>query len=125
MLLEEELAQAAPERETILTVGVFDGVHLGHQHLISHLRNEARRRGVDCGVVTFRNHPQTVLLPQAVPAYLINLGERVRLLKNLGVDLITIISFTSEVAHIKARQFIELLQEHLKMKGLIIGPTSP
>jgi riboflavin kinase/FMN adenylyltransferase len=122
MQLKEELAQAAPEQETLITLGVFDGVHLGHQYLISQLKEEAQRRGLDCGVVTFRNHPQMILSPQTIPAYLTNLSERVRLLQNLGVDLVVPISFTVEVAHLEPGQFVELLQQHLKMRGLVIGP---
>ena len=122
MLLEAELAQHRPERDSLLTVGVFDGVHLGHRHLVALLRERAREQGWLCGVVTFRHHPLHVLAPEAELAYLTSLEERVQLLQESGADFVTAISFTEETAQLRAREFVALLQEHLQMKGLVVGP---
>ena len=64
MLVEEELARFSPERDMLLTVGVFDGVHLGHKYLISKLLQQARQASWLSGVVTFKQHPEELLSPQ-------------------------------------------------------------
>lgn len=122
MLLQAELAQHRPGRDSILTVGVFDGVHLGHRHLIALLKKQAREKGGLAGVVTFRYHPVHLLAPDSELAYLTSLDEKVRLLKESGADFVVVLSFTEEVAGLRARQFVALLQEYLHMKGLVVGP---
>jgi riboflavin kinase/FMN adenylyltransferase len=122
MQVEEELARFAPQQETMLTIGVFDGVHLGHQHLIGYLKRQALARNLLSGVLTFRCHPQVVLSPETKLPYLTSLEERVRLVKQLGIELIVILSFTPELAQLSAPKFLGLLQKYLKMRGLVIGP---
>ncbi|MDO8688024.1 MAG: bifunctional riboflavin kinase/FAD synthetase [Dehalococcoidales bacterium] len=121
MLVEEELAEFASEKDTLLTIGVFDGVHLGHQYLISQLREHARQEHWLSGVVTFRQHPRAVLSSRAELPYLTSLAQKVNLIKNEGVDLVVTLSFTTELAPLSARQFVELLKKHLRMRGLILG----
>lgn len=122
MQIVKELAELTPERETMLTIGVFDGVHLGHQHLIKRLNKEAAERGLLSGVVTFRGHPQEMLCPEIELTFLTSVEERISLIQNLGVEFITILSFTPEIAQLSARQFVSSLKEQLKMQGLVIGP---
>jgi riboflavin kinase/FMN adenylyltransferase len=117
-----ELARHRPARDTLLSVGVFDGVHLGHQHLIGRLVEEASARGCLSGVVTFSKHPKSVLSPDGNLARLTTVGERTSLLKSLGVDLVVSLSFTTDLAALGARQFVLLLVEHLRMRGLVVGP---
>ncbi|MBE0415141.1 MAG: bifunctional riboflavin kinase/FAD synthetase [Dehalococcoidia bacterium] len=122
MLFEEELARALPERDLMLTIGVFDGVHLGHQFLIEKLRKKAAREGLLSGVVTFHRHPRLVLSPESKLTYLTSLKERIRLLESLGVAHIITLSFTPELSQLGAREFIGLLKRYLRMRGLVIGP---
>jgi len=122
MQVEEELARLSPGKEMILTIGVFDGVHLGHKYLISQLVERARQQNLLGGVVTFRQHPLEVLSPQAGLPWLTHLTEKVSLLKNEGVDDIITLSFTRELAGLSGRQFVGLLKKYLRMSGLIIGP---
>ncbi len=121
MLVEEELAGFSPERDTLLTIGVFDGVHLGHKQLISTLLEQAAPRGLLSGVVTFRQHPEEVLSPGLWLPFLTDIETRIKLLWSESVDIIVPLSFTLELARLGARQFIALLQKHLKMRGLVIG----
>lgn len=120
--LEDELAQARPARDTYLSVGVFDGVHVGHRHLLGLLKAEASRAGCAPGVVTFRNHPRTVLAPGNGPRILTPVEERTRLLKELGIALVAPITFSHEVSLLSAQEFVATLQERLRMKGLVVGP---
>jgi len=122
MQVEEELAELSPEKDMLLTIGVFDGVHLGHKYLISQLTEHARQQNLLSGVVTFRQHPQEVLSPRTNLPFLTNLAERVNLLKNEGVDAVIALSFTQELARLNAGQFVGLLKKYLRMRGLLIGP---
>jgi riboflavin kinase/FMN adenylyltransferase len=122
MQVEEELAKVSPKKDMLLTIGVFDGVHLGHRYLISKLTENAKQQNLLGGVVTFRQHPQEVLPPHTKLPFLTSLTERVSLLKNEGVETVIVLSFTRELAQLSARQFASLLKKYLRMKGLIIGP---
>lgn len=121
MLVEEELASFSPERDTIVTVGIFDGVHLGHKYLISELLKQAEQRGLLSGVVTFRQHPEDLLSSETKLPYLTDIKTRIRLLQNEGVDVIVPLSFTKDLARLDARRFVGLLLKHLSMRGLVIG----
>ena len=122
MQVEEELAGLSPEKDMLLSIGVFDGVHLGHKYLISQLKEHARQQNLLAGVVTFRQHPQEVLSPQTKLPFLTDLAERTKLLKNEGVDTIITLSFTPELAQLSAQEFVSLLKKHLRMRGIVIGP---
>jgi len=122
MQIEEELAELSPEKDMLLSIGVFDGVHLGHKHLISQLMERARQQDLLSGVVTFRQHPQELLSPQAKLPLLTDISTRVSLLKHEGIDVIITLSFTHELAQLTARQFVSLLKKYLRMSGLVIGP---
>ncbi len=122
MRVEEELSRAVPERDTALTIGVFDGVHLGHQFLIAKLKEKAAAEGLLSGVVTFHHHPSSVLSPQSKITCLTSLQERIRLLESLGVAHIVTLSFTAELSQLSAREFIALLKSYLRMRGLVTGP---
>jgi riboflavin kinase/FMN adenylyltransferase len=120
--VEKELAVFSPEKDTFLTIGVFDGVHLGHKRLISELLKNARKRDFLAGVVTFRQHPEDLFSEGGRLPFLTDIDTRTGLLKAAGVDFIISLSFTRELASLEARQFIELLQNHLNMRGLVVGP---
>ena len=122
MSFEEELTRLSPKKDMLLTIGVFDGVHLGHKYLISKLVEQAREKNLLPGVVTFRQHPQEVLSPQTKLPFLTDLAHRSNLLRAEGVEAVIPLSFTAELARLSARQFISLLQKHLRMRGLVIGP---
>jgi riboflavin kinase / FMN adenylyltransferase len=120
--VEKELAGVRPQKEMLLSIGVFDGVHLGHQRLLTHLRDEARSKNWLSGVVTFKSHPKVVLSGENKLLWLNDLETRISLLRNLGIDIVVALSFGSELARLTARRFVQLLKEHLKMRGLIVGP---
>jgi riboflavin kinase/FMN adenylyltransferase len=122
MSVEEELACLSPAKGTLLTICVFDGVHLGHKYLLSELVKEARLKGLISGVVTFRQHPQRLFEPQSNPKFLNSLPQKIQLIRDEGVEILVTLTFTLELAQIGASQFISLLQKYLKMRGLVIGP---
>jgi len=123
MNFQEILASAVPGKETVVTVGVFDGVHQGHRHLLRQVVDAAGGRYIPT-VVTFSNRPITVLNPGTQPSYLTTVEQRVDLIKQQGIDLVVCLEFTLELAEVTAAEFAELLAASLKMKGLILGPDS-
>ena len=122
MQVENELAQFSPPKETLLTIGVFDGVHLGHKFLISEVVSLAAGQNLLSCVITFRQHPRDLLSPNTKLLYLCSVPERIKLLKNEGVDIVVALSFDRELAKLSAREFVTLLKKYLKMRGLVIGP---
>ncbi len=122
MSIGDELRAFAVRGDTALTIGVFDGVHRGHTYLISQLADEAASKGLTAGVVTFREHPAAVLNPSFQAQYLTSLEDRLALLSETNVDLAVPITFDRALASLSAQEFISLLQEHLRMVSLVVGP---
>lgn len=123
MRFRQRLASAAPSRETVVTVGVFDGVHEGHRHLLRQLVQLAGGRYIPT-VVTFSNRPITVLRPGTEPSYLTTPEHRIDLIRRQGIESVVCLEFTQELAQVTAADFAEYLAESLKMKGLVMGPDS-
>jgi riboflavin kinase/FMN adenylyltransferase len=121
-LAREILARFAPGRPSAVTLGKFDGVHRGHQHLVGSLIERAREQGLASVVVVLYPNPATVLRPGSAVTYLTSLGERLSLLRRLGPDSVFILPFTSEIAQLSARDFASLLVEELSMRLLYVGP---
>jgi riboflavin kinase/FMN adenylyltransferase len=121
MQVEEELARLSPRKDTVLTIGVFDGVHLGHKYLISQLKEHARQQGLLSGVITFHRHPVALLSSRTTLPYLTDLATRNSLLKNEGVDYVIVLSFARELAQLSARDFVIMLKKYLRMRGLLVG----
>ncbi|MEA1959528.1 MAG: bifunctional riboflavin kinase/FAD synthetase [Chloroflexota bacterium] len=122
MLIEEELSRVSPKRETALTIGVFDGVHLGHQLLINKVKEKAAADNLESGVVTFLHHPRLVLGRQSQITFITSIEERIQMLKALGLDHVIALSFTTNLSHLGARDFITSISRHLKLRELVIGP---
>jgi riboflavin kinase/FMN adenylyltransferase len=122
MEIEQELASITPQGETLLTIGVFDGVHAGHRYLLEKLRQRAVEKHLLSGVVTFNPHPQSVLHPHNQLPWLSNLEDRVRAFQELGVNVVAVLTFTPNIAQLSAREFMSLLKKHLKMRGIMVGP---
>jgi len=116
-----DLGEAALERDSILTVGIFDGVHLGHRYLIEGMVKRAREKALLAGAVTFDPHPHEILFPHEPILYLNTLEERIGLLGALGLDFLVVISFTPEVACTTAGAFIRPLHDHLRLREIWVG----
>ena len=121
MRVHEELPDTPPDRSTILTIGVFDGVHRGHQHLLKRVVEEASREGMLSGVLTFVNHPRSVLVPDTCISYITSVEDRLTLLKEAGIDMVIPLHFDMELSRLRAHEFTGLLQERLRMAGLVMG----
>jgi len=124
VLSREELARSAIGRPAAITIGVFDGVHRGHRHLIDELKARAAERGLASGIVTLHPSPVQVLRPDVRVAYLTSLEERLELLRATGVDMVAPLTFTSEVAELSAFDFVDLLHGALDMQFMLMGPDN-
>jgi len=122
MEVEKELANIAPQGETLLTIGVFDGVHAGHRYLLEKLKQRSAEKNLLSGVVTFNPHPQSVLYPRNQLPGLSNLEDRVRAFQELGIKIVAVLTFTAQVAQLSARDFMSLVKKQLRMRGIMVGP---
>ncbi|HAF43879.1 MAG TPA: bifunctional riboflavin kinase/FAD synthetase [Gallionellaceae bacterium] len=104
-----------------VTVGNFDGVHLGHQALLDELRAAAKPRGLQTAVVIFEPHPREFFTPQQAPARLTSLREKLELFRTMGVDRVHVCRFDALFAKRSADDFIHALYERLHAKFVLIG----
>jgi len=108
--------------KTALTVGNFDGLHLGHKYLINELKKRAKEKGLKTAVLTFCPHPLRVLAPNLLLCELTDINEKIELFGELGIDYLCFIRFDKDFAKIHAREFLEkVIYEKLGCRYLLVG----
>lgn len=106
----------------VVTIGVFDGVHKGHQAIIGHAVKRAKDLGVQSVVVTFDPHPSEVVRPGSHPAVLTEPARKAELIEALGVDVLCVVPFTPDFSRLPAEQFAhDVLVEHLHAALVVVG----
>ena len=117
--------RGVPERattSTVLTIGNFDGVHLGHRALLGELMAKARELALPGTVLTFEPHPRELFAPDQAPARLASMRDKLELLAECGVDRVHVCRFDRKLAGLTAEEFIEqILVRGLSVRHLIIG----
>jgi riboflavin kinase/FMN adenylyltransferase len=116
--------QAAPGGwgRAVTTIGVFDGVHRGHQQVIGHVVKRAGELGVQSVVLTFDPHPSEVVRPGSHPAVLSEPSRKAELIEALGVDVLCVIPFTVEYSRLSPEAFVhDALVEHLHTALIVVG----
>lgn len=116
-----DLAAIQLQQPSVVTIGVFDGVHRGHQHLIRRLVQHARQTGRLAVVVTFFPHPDVVLRGLSGRYYLTTPQQRAELMGELGVDHVITLPFNEALRHIRAAAFVDMMLEHLRLESLWVG----
>jgi riboflavin kinase/FMN adenylyltransferase len=112
----------SPGKQPIaLTIGNFDGVHLGHQALLDRLKETARARGLPAAVLVFEPHPREFFTPLQAPARLTNMREKLELFFELGLDRVHVCRFNSSFSRMSAADFIHALHEKLAVRFALIG----
>lgn len=107
---------------TCATIGFFDGVHRGHQFVISRLCGMAREAGMQSVVITFDRHPRQVVHPDYVPQLITPAKDKLRLLARTGADRVEVLAFDTAMAHLTAREFMQkVLCDRLGVRRLLIG----
>jgi riboflavin kinase / FMN adenylyltransferase len=107
---------------SVVTIGVFDGVHRGHQQIIGHAVKRARETGVPAVVMTFDPHPSEVVRPGSHPAVLTEPGRKADLIAGLGVDALCVIPFTLDFSKLSAEGFVyDVLVDTLHASLVVVG----
>ena len=121
MIHLNSLDEANPEKPTLITIGSFDGVHIGHQALIGDLIAAAQKHGMRTAVLTFYPHPSVVLRGRQPAFYINRPEEKADLLASLGVDITITHPFSREVSRITATEFINKLRTRLDIREIWAG----
>ena len=108
--------------KSVATIGVFDGVHAGHQQVINRVVSDAKFHHLASMVITFDRHPRQLFDPQFRPQLLTTQQEKEQEIERLGVDFLVVLPFTKEMAALSARDFMaQILKERLNVKMLQVG----
>lgn len=123
MLIIKNTEHFRIEKPTILTIGTFDGVHLGHQKLLNRLKELKEKSGFQTVILTFDPHPRKVLFPEQKNLKLLTTtSEKLKLIETHGVDITVVYPFSAAFSKINAESYIQdLLVKSLKVKQLVIG----
>jgi riboflavin kinase/FMN adenylyltransferase len=107
---------------TAVTVGTFEGVHLGHRDVLARLRDRAAARGLASVLVTFEPHPLEIVRPDAAPRLLTTWPEKLEVLAGSGIDYVAVLPFTSALAALAPDAFVRrILLERFRMRDLLMG----
>lgn len=110
------------EPGSVVTIGVYDGLHRGHMQVIGLVTRLARQQGLRSVVVTFDRHPASVVRPESAPLQLTDLPQRIELLYKAGIDDVRLIEFTPERAAESAEEFVdEVLVGELSARHVVVG----
>ena len=111
-----------PAAGAAVTIGTFDGVHLGHRALIARTIAEAEARGCDSVVVTWDRHPLMTLRPEAAPRLLSGPERKLELLEATGIDAVAVLPFTTELSHLSPEEFVDgVLVRGLGATAVFVG----
>ncbi|MFZ9707240.1 MAG: bifunctional riboflavin kinase/FAD synthetase [Ilumatobacteraceae bacterium] len=118
----EAVVSALGDTRTVVTIGAYDGVHLGHRAVISQVRERANALGAKSVVVTFDRHPASVVRPESAPKLLTDAQQKLELLASTGVDATLVVPFGESQSKEAPRDFVQrVLIEALRMHEVIVG----
>ena len=106
---------------SVVALGTFDGVHIGHQALICRTMELAKEMNAACIVCTFDRHPLSLLCPERAPVPLMSLEEKLHKLEQMGVDGVLLKAFTPEFSGIEPLQYLGNLSRDLQVRGIVAG----
>lgn len=122
MKIFQSIKSFSSDKQTVVTIGTFDGVHLGHRKILEQITNNAANSNCESLVLTFFPHPRMVLQEDTEMKQLNTLNEKIGLLDNLGVDNLVIHPFDKEFSRLTAEEFVEkVLVGIFKVKKIVIG----
>ena len=121
MIHVQNLEDVNLQQRSVVTIGVFDGVHRGHQYLIKQLVDEVHQDGKAAVAITFFPHPDVVLRGLSGRYYLTSPDERAALLGELGIDYVITLAFNEQLRQIRAADFVDRMIHHLRLESLWVG----
>jgi len=119
--MSRESSGIGNDRGTVITVGTFDGVHLGHRQVLERITRRAREADHKSVLVTFEPHPLEVVNPQAAPMLLTMGHERREILAQSELDMVVFLEFTRELSQYTPEDFVRMLLDRFNLKELVIG----
>jgi riboflavin kinase/FMN adenylyltransferase len=122
LVVTDASTQPFPGEHTVLTIGAYDGLHLGHQAVIAQVRALAAKHGARSAIVTFDRHPATIVRPESAPQLLTDHDQRLELLEQTGLDLAVVLPFDEHQAQEPPLSFIErVLVRCLHAECVVVG----
>jgi len=122
LVLHDPLNRDEPPKGAVLSIGNFDGVHVGHQAVLRHVVERARALGATAAAMTLEPHPVKVLHPDRAPRLLTTLHQRLQLIARTGIDVTLVLPFTTTLSRMPAGEFIRsVLVERLEVREVYIG----
>ena len=109
-----------PQGSSVVTIGSFDGIHLGHQVVLDRLVHTGKTRNARSVVITFSNHPSEVLRPEQHIHQLCTTAHKIKLLEEMSIDLVFLLSFTKKLAEKTPKQFLSDLLKVIPFHSLIL-----
>ncbi len=111
-----------PDQGSVVTIGAFDGLHLGHRTVVAEVVERARREGRLSAMVTFDRHPAQVVRPESAPLLLTDLEQKLELLSTTGLDVVVVVRFDRERAGEEAEDFVrDVLVDCLRVSHVVVG----
>jgi riboflavin kinase/FMN adenylyltransferase len=111
-----------PDEPAVITIGAYDGLHLGHRAVIDEVKRQAAERGARSAVVTFDRHPATIVRPESAPQLITDHEQRLELFEQLGIDIAVVLPFDEAQSQEPALSFIErVLVKCLHTKLIVVG----
>lgn len=121
-IITDQSGPAFPGERSVITIGAYDGVHVGHQAVIDHVRRLAGERGCRSALVTFDKHPATVVRPESAPKLLTGPDLRLERLEATGLDAVVMVTFDEAQAAESPESFIQrIVIEHLGAAAVVVG----
>lgn len=121
-IINKEKNFSRPFKKPVLTIGNFDGVHLGHQHIFRQVKEKAKQIGGETIVYTFDPHPLTILEPQRQLLLITSIAEKLRLMAAQGIDVVICAPFSKEFAKLMPEDFVKkILYEEIGIQYLFVG----
>ena len=121
-VFRDPLGSDEPPRGAVLTIGNFDGVHLGHQAILRYVVNRADGLGTVASAMTLEPHPVKLLRPRVAPRLLSNLDQRLELIQRTGIEVALVVPFTHRLARMPAEDFVkDVLVDRLAIEEVYIG----
>ena len=122
MVTVQSISNYDKKHPTAITIGTFDGVHIGHRKILERLINDAKKTGLRSTVLTFFPHPRMVLQKDTEIRLLNTVQEKIKILEHIGLDYLIIHPFTLEFSRLSSTEFVrDILVNELKVKKIIIG----
>jgi riboflavin kinase/FMN adenylyltransferase len=122
LVVTDTASRPFPDQSTVVTIGAYDGLHLGHQAVIAQVRAIAAARGARSAVVTFDRHPATIVRPESAPKLLTDHEQRLELLEQTGIDAAVVLPFDEHQAQETPLAFVErVLFKCLHTECVVVG----